>query len=975
MKTPNLTPNQSIRSVWRAKFSIGSKFFACAVAAGFAVASLSSALAASLTLTTDTPTPGPDDVYNFSGGDSDSSNVNGGNDSYTYVAADQTGQGQTFTTGSSANDYLTDIWIRHCGYTNTAPGNGTFYNWANGSVVTLRVTDPSKVGQAGFALSTETYNITGTENAGARWNGGGGLGDDMWLHFTLATPVKVAASTQYGFDLTATVDGGGNYFEWLGIGNNAYAGGFAYSGTAVKAPSNTIRTNTGDRVFLVQLGVVVPPVAPALTAPLCYVPAGQSVNVTATIPGIANTGRSVNLVLTNNNPALLNLPGGVSQLTLNFAAGATNVQTFNVQVLANGVGRISVVTNAAFANASILIGTPVSAQEEFPYNPAVQTTLDGANAGSGFGGAWFQPTLADTIVNPGLTYTAGSASLVTSSNAAAVSGTGNEAFRALSATYGGVGGGTVWVSFLVQASSGLANFGGVSLWSGTNSEDLFMGEVFANSANNTWGFSQGGNYQMNFPGSITPGAQVDFLVYRIDFPSTNGGQALVSFYADPTLNNTPPYSPVGSAYVNNFTFDTIRLGTGDSLVFDEVRVGSSWTNVMQFTGTPQTLLPPRPTLSTASRFAPVGHAAAVTVSIPDNSLRPVIMNFTNDNPTVFSLSSTNAAATTLTFPVGGTNVQTLNVQVRGGGAANLTVVSNATINTASIIIGAQAAASESFQYVAGVGVLSGSTGGSGFDVNTWAGGGDVINPGLVHPELLSSSNAASLNATTATRTLFSIPGNYGGAGGGTVWISFLVRGPIASGGGAGVQVLLNGSTVGVLLGLSGYQGGTTWGWAGQGQGPVTPPDGLVPSTNIDLLVYRLDFPAIANDLVNVALYADPVVGPTAPAPSASGAVHYFTFDSIGITTTDISDFDEIRVGGTWADVVPLVPSLSVVKLSGNQVQLSWPTPSAGTSTVLTSSSVQGPWIDSGLAITPSGGNSVATDTVSGATKFYRLRIQ
>jgi hypothetical protein len=105
-------------------------------------------------------------------------------------------------------------------------------------------------------------------------------------------------------------------------------------------------------------------------------------------------------------------------------------------------------------------------------------------------------------------------------------------------------------------------------------------------------------------------------------------------------------------------------------------------------------------------------------------------------------------------------------------------------------------------------------------------------------------------------------------------------------------------------------------------------------------------------------------------------VHYFTFDSIAITTSsDINDFDEIRVGGTWADVMPLVPSLNIVKLSGNQVQLSWPTPSAGTSTVLTSSSVQGPWIDSGLAITPSGGNSVATDTVGGTTKFYRLRIQ
>jgi hypothetical protein len=946
------------------------RFGACAAALLLAA----SAPAASLALTNLTPTPGPDDVYNFSGGDSHLNNVSS-DDAFTYVAYDRNGQGQTFTTGGSSGGYLlTDLWIRHCGYT-TLTGNGTWYNWSSGAVVTLRVTAPSKVGQPGFAISTETYSITGTENGGVQWSGGGGLGDDMWLHFTLATPVSLAANTQYGFDLTATVNGGNNYFEWLGNSTNVYSGGWAYSGTLAHTPTSTIQTNTGDRVFLVQLGHVVPALPPELTASPRYVPAGQSVNVTATIPSIANADRSVNLVLTNNNPGLISLPGGVSKLTLNFAAGATNVQTFNVQVLANGVGSISVVTNAAFTDASILIGTPVSAQEQFLYDPTVQTTLDGANGGSGFGGAWSQPTLVGTITTPGLSYLAGSAALVTNGNAAAVSGAGNEAFRALSATYGGVGGGTVWISFLVQASSGLGTWGGVSLFSGTNNENLFIGEVVANSANNTWGFSQSGNYNMSFPGSITPGTQVDFLVCQIDFPATNGGQALVSFYADPTLNNTPPYSPVGSAHVGNFTFDTIRLGTSDSLVFDEIRIGSDWTNVMQFTGSPQPLLPPTPTLSTPARLAPVGHPAAVTVSIPVNTPRPLTLNFTNDNPTAFSLSSTNASETTLTFPVGGTNVQTLNVQVLAGGAANLTVVSNAAINTASIIIGAQASASESFQYAAGLGALLGMAGGTGFDVNAWTGGGDIISPGLVYPGLLSSSNAASLTASTADRTLFPISGNYGGAGGGTVWISFLVRGPVPSdvASAAGLS-LLNGTTEGVLLGLNSYQGGSTWGWAGPGMGPFSQPGGVVPGTNVDLLVYRLDFPATAGDLVNVALYTDPVVGPTAPAPSASGAVHYFTFNAIRIASSVTNDFDEIRVGGTWADVVPAAPSapsLSIVKLSSNQVQISWP--AGGSYTLKSSTSLLGSWGDAGLSVSTSNGTNSVTDTITGTAKFYRLQ--
>lgn len=931
--------------------------------------------AATLVLTTTDPTPGADDVYNFSGGVGDNFNVSGGVDDATYVAYDQRMQGQIFTTGGSSGGYLlSDIWIRHCGYTNTAPGNGTWWNLTSGAVYTIRVTDPSKVNQAGFALSTETYTANGLENAGAQWTGGGTLGDSVWLHFTLATPVSLAASTQYGIDLTASGNGSGNFFEWFGTSNNVYSGGVAYSAaSAGHTPSNTLRTNRGDRVFLVQLGHQVPRVSPTLTSPLSYVPVGQSVQVTVSFPSIANQGRSVTLVLTNNNPSLISiLPGGTNKLTLNFAADATNVQTFNVQVLTDGVGNISVVTNAYFTDASIFIGTPIVAEEEFQYDSSVQPLLDGANGGSGFGAAWSQTTAFDAIV-AGLTYRT-NPSLVTSSNAAYVAGNGNEAFRALLGTYGGVGGGTVYVSFLAQASDGLFDWAGFSFWSGTTSENLFMGEVVASSPNNTWGFSQGGNYNMNFTGSVTPGAQVDFLVYRIDFPATNGGNALVSIYVNPPLNNTEPYSATGSAYVDNFTFDHIRLGTGDALTFDEIRIGSHWTNVVPFVGTPDPPVPPTPTLSAAARLAPVGYAASVTVWMPTNSPRPVTMVITNDNPTSFSLSSTNPAETTLTFSSGGTNVQTLNVQVLGGGSATLTVVSSPTVNTATIIIGAQVSASESFRYEAGLGLLSGSAGGVGFDVNTWTGGGDLISPGLNYLGLSSSSNAASLTATTADRILFPISGGYGGAGGGTVWISFLVRGPVPSdvANGAGLS-LLNGTTEGLLLGLTTYAGGSTWGWVGPGMGPVNPPNSVVPSTNTDLLVYRLDFPAAVNDLVNITLYANPAAGPTPPAATDSGSVHYFTFNAIRISSSVTNDFDEIRLGGSWADVVPALV-LNIQAVSATQVRIAWPATLTGVE-LQSSTNLTSGWGPAGLSVSTVNGQSVATDTITGSAKFYRLHQQ
>ena len=225
---------------------------------------------------------------------------------------------------------------------------------------------------------------------------------------------------------------------------------------------------------------------------------------------------------------------------------------------------------------------------------------------------------------------------------------------------------------------------------------------------------------MNFPNSITPGSQTDFLVYRIDFPTTNGGQALVTFYADPPLSATTPYSATGSGYVGNFSFDTLRLGTGGSVTWGEIRIGTDWTNVVQIVGTPQ--LPGLPTavLAAPANFLPIGQTAAVTVAIPTNSIRPLTMVITNSNPTSFSISSTNATATTLTFGVGGTNVQTLNVQVLSAGAATLTVVSNSTVNGASLNLASQVSASDEFEYAATAdGGLAGSDGGSGFtDLST-----------------------------------------------------------------------------------------------------------------------------------------------------------------------------------------------------------------------------------------------------------------
>ena len=969
---PSIPASPTVRRGFRAPF-----VFRAVHALVAAALSLSSASAATLELTTIPPTPDADDVYNLIGGANDDANLNNGSDGNNYVAGDRPTQGQTFTTGANAGGYvLSDIWIRHAGYTEAATsGNGTWWNMGNGGVWVLRVTDPSKSGQAGFVVRSETYVSTGTENNGAVWTGGNGsLGDDVWLHFTLGTPVQVAPGTVYGIDLTATGSPGLNYFEWLGNETNVLTSGTAYTGTTAATPGNSVNNVAGDRVFLVQLGNFVPAVQPELTSPLRFVPAGQTVQVAAVIPSIANANTAATLVITNNSPGIISLPGGVNSITLNFAAGATNVQTFNVQVLAKGSGSIGVIPNSSFTTNSLEIGTPIVAEEPFHYDAVTQMFLEGANGGTGFSGPWVQPSFADIIV-AGLEYQNGATAFVTSSNAAGVSGAGNEAFRSLEGTYGGVGGGTVYIGFLVQAPGGaISDWGGLSLFNGPAAENLFMGSVLSLSPNDTWGFLQGGNVQMNFAGSPTPGLQVDLLVYRIDFPATNGGMARVSFHANPPMNSTEPFSPTGSALVNNFTFDRIRLGTSDTLYFDEIRLGTAWTNIMRFTGPAQPLPPPAPQLTIPTRFIPIGGSGIVTVTIPASAPQPVSMVISNDNPAAFSISSSNAALTTLTFANGATNVQTFTIQTLAEGIANLTVLSNATINTASLTVAAQVSASESFAYEAGVENLPGQAGGSGFDVNAWTGVGSVTSPGLTYPGLLASSNSATIITGNADRLLSSISGVHGGAGGGTVWVSFLAQGAFPETPGSAGVSLLSAGGVPLFLGLStAAPNNGRWGFTGAAQGQDADfPDSVAPSTNTTLLVYRIDFP-VSGELAQITFYANPPVGPNPPAsPSGSGAVRNFTFDGIRIGTDFNMIFDELRLGASWAAVVPgtTVPELAIERIGNTQVRVTWA--DVAGATLQSSSSLNGPWAAANLIESTQAGQRIATDTLAGTAKFYRL---
>ena len=222
-----------------------------------AAALAGSAHAGTVTFAATAPTATGTDVLisNLSGTSTDAGNVSGGAGAYTYVAFDQGAQGQFFTTGSNASGYtLNSVSLQHVLYTTDPTYYGTY-----SSIFTVRVTQLG-VANALAVLGSETANATGNETN----NFGGSLpgpGTGRYITFNLASPVTLAANTQYGFDVGVGVGSHSDFFETNGTNaSTAYGGGNAYTSGDVLPNGNgtglgnaSATTDTGARVFVADL--------------------------------------------------------------------------------------------------------------------------------------------------------------------------------------------------------------------------------------------------------------------------------------------------------------------------------------------------------------------------------------------------------------------------------------------------------------------------------------------------------------------------------------------------------------------------------------------------------------------------------------------------------------------------------------------------------------------------------------------------
>jgi hypothetical protein len=232
------------------------------------------------------------------------------------------------------------------------------------------------------------------------------------------------------------------------------------------------------------------------------------------------------------------------------------------------------ITSALFAAAALAVAPrahgALIASERFDY-PA--GSLGTANGGTGWTTDWAGGST--NVTSPGLTLNGiGS----TGTNKLTTNADNNGAFRSVAAQ--GTDGSTVWLGYLTSGTGGpeAGGYAGVSLFAG-GTENLFTGK---RSGQTVYGVERSGGGQS---GDSTASADTatHFLVYRIDFGAgTTAGNEKVTMYVDPTPGAAPDVAPAATLTdVNNFTFDRLRIqsGNGSSFNVDEVALGTSYADV------------------------------------------------------------------------------------------------------------------------------------------------------------------------------------------------------------------------------------------------------------------------------------------------------------------------------------------------------------------------------------------------------------
>ena len=229
--------------------------------------------------------------------------------------------------------------------------------------------------------------------------------------------------------------------------------------------------------------------------------------------------------------------------------------------------------------------------------------------------------------------------------------------------------------------------------------------------------------------------------------------------------------------------------------------------------------------------------------------------------------------------------------------------------------GAQTA-SDSFNYTAGTGALANQNGGSGWSSNWGTGTNSITSPGLTFTKngqtLVSSGNMATTvgNDVGNFRQLPSTIST------GTEFVSLLSKLDSGTGGtGYAGFSLFNGGSENLFIGQ--IFNNTHW---GLDQSTGVQASNVVVDGTTHLLVAQIDYGAGAGGQDRVRLYIDPTPGLS--APDVAPAIDVSTTRSASFNQVRIQagsgaspvDFDEVRMGTSYAGVTPAVPEPATLGL-------------------------------------------------------------
>jgi len=339
---------------------------------------------------------------------------------------------------------------------------------------------------------------------------------------------------------------------------NATVSGISFPGISnVQTRSAVANAMTVDELRVGTSLAAVTPFTDSATAPVIALSQSSSTAVGSDFSyQIVATSSPTSYALTSGT-----LPPGV---TLNTTTGVLS----GIPNLAGNYTPSFTATNAigtsvpAGVTITVAAMPPAIVYEPFNYTAGVGA-LASQNGGTGWTSGWNSAT--NDINAPGFTYNSGSDTLVTSGGRMTIKA-GQGSFRNLPTAYTS---GTYWFSFLARSSTpGNGQWGGLSLFNG-GSEPLFFGQP---SGSLNWGIDNGTTPATNST------ANQAFIVVKVVLNSVGTDSAFL--WVNPALNATPlEVNAASSRSGSEMSFDRIRIQGSIPVDFDEIRMGTSYSQV------------------------------------------------------------------------------------------------------------------------------------------------------------------------------------------------------------------------------------------------------------------------------------------------------------------------------------------------------------------------------------------------------------